>query len=380
VIKPGGAKINYEAEKPAKRLSRKPQGIAVVCSVEAVVCRVVYDGLGLSHELDVGTNLSALFDPASLSKSREFLKAAQDNQTADKYALDIVANGRTMPLWFSAEADSSGGLRIVGGATPVAAAKIWREFVEESEEPAELLPSPPPFERNRTIEDRSEEKTRWLLSAAHDLYKQVNAILSYAEMLTEELPQKNEMVDMIHSSADAMLHLLTDMTDIALAESGRVQLDLGRTDLSTIIDESISLSRPAAERRGTSLRAEYRGAVPEMIVDPIRIRHVFVNLLDNAIKYSQDGADVVVEIVTSGTEVVIAVRDNGPGIPPDELNLIFTPFQKTRARAASPYPGTGLGLAICRQIVEQHGGRIWPQSNFGEGATFYVALPVDGSS
>ena len=112
-----------------------------------------------------------------------------------------------------------------------------------------------------------------------------------------------------------------------------------------------------------------------MNVDPRRLRQVFVNLLDNAIKYSPRGASVEVYVASDEGKVLVTVRDNGPGIPTDELDAIFRPFVKTRARAASTELGTGLGLAICKRIVEQHGGRIWAESKFGEGATFYLALP-----
>jgi two-component system sensor histidine kinase VicK len=104
------------------------------------------------------------------------------------------------------------------------------------------------------------------------------------------------------------------------------------------------------------------------------MRTVFDNLIGNAIKYSPNRATVEVRIASEGDCALVSVQDNGPGVPPEELDDIFTGFQKTRARAASAERDTGLGLAIAKQIVDQHGGRIWAESRVGMGATFEVSL------
>ena len=108
----------------------------------------------------------------------------------------------------------------------------------------------------------------------------------------------------------------------------------------------------------------------------MRLRQVFNNLFDNAIKYCQPGAEIEAKIWRRYNEVVVSVSDNGPGIGPEDLKTLFTPFQKTRARSLSEEPGTGLGLAIAKRIVELHGGRITAQSAVGHGTTFQVSLPA----
>ena len=227
---------------------------------------------------------------------------------------------------------------------------------------------------NDDLQTRNAERTRWLLNAAHDLRNQVYAVLANAELLQEELPKKNQIVESIHDSAEAMLHLLSDLTEITSVDSGISPFGFAPTALLPVIKESIALCLPAAEKKNTTLELTCQQSGPIMNIDVEKIREVFVNLIGNAIKYSQNFARVEVEIISRGDQVLISVRDNGPGIPPDELKSIFTPFLRTRARAVSPDPGTGLGLAICKRIVERHGGRIWAESKPGQGAEFHVVL------
>jgi ammonium transporter, Amt family len=238
-------------------------------------------------------------------------------------------------------------------------------------------------EKNAALENISREKTRWLLAAAHDLRNRLSAIQSYAELAIEEAadciaPEQKNLVESIHASTESMLQLLSDLMEIASAEDGSARLQFARTALTPLIEESVSLCRPMAQRKGTGLNLTRRKPLPVVLIDPERIRHVFIRLIESAIKHSQAGATVEVDAVAGEREVLISVRDNGPGIPPDELHSIFAPFQKTRARAASSEPGTGLDLAICKRTVEDHGGRIWAESTFGEGATFHVALKCEG--
>jgi signal transduction histidine kinase len=103
---------------------------------------------------------------------------------------------------------------------------------------------------------------------------------------------------------------------------------------------------------------------------------VFNNLIENAIKYCQPGARIEARISRGEDSVLVAVQDDGPGIGPADLKTLFTPFQRTRARALSEEPSAGLGLAIAKDIVDLHGGRIWVKSEVGKGTTFYVSLPI----
>ena len=235
-------------------------------------------------------------------------------------------------------------------------------------------------ERMLELEKLNEEKTRWLATAAHDLRHPAGAILVYTELLMEETAETlceehKSILESIRTSCEFMLHLLSDVTDIAVSGFKNVPWAFESTDLRLLMEECISLCRPAAMGRQTELAIRYQDAIPPMTVDRWKMQQVFMNLIGNAIKYSQTGASVEVGAAPNHAGVVVWVRDDGPGIPADEIDGIFTPFRKPWRRRPGVEPGTGLGLSICKHIVERHGGRIWVESSAGEGAAFYLTLP-----
>jgi signal transduction histidine kinase len=261
-------------------------------------------------------------------------------------------------------------------ATMASAASL---SVGASPEIGAIAAQPELLERNIALENINKEKTRWLLTATHDLRNQLYAVRSYAELLSEEpadhmgLEQK-KILEYLYGSVESMMHLLSDLTEIASTEDGNTRLQISSTALLPLLDECISICRPSARRKDIQLRRVCREPLPILDIDPEKIQQVCVELIENAIKYSSSGAKVELDAVPNDEEVLVSVRDNGPGIPPDELQSIFTPFQKTRARAACSEPGTGLGLAICKRTVELHKGRIWAESTVGEGTTVHMVL------
>ena len=148
--------------------------------------------------------------------------------------------------------------------------------------------------------------------------------------------------------------------------------------MCSLVEESIALSRPLSQRKGTQIEVMFQQPNPVVTLDRGKMLRVFQNLIENAIKYSQNGAKIELVIVTEGRKLLVTVRDNGPGIPNDELNSIFVLFHRTRAAGAAR--GTGLGLGICKGIVERHGGKIWAENAVGGGAVFRVSLNLEVGS
>jgi two-component system sensor histidine kinase/response regulator len=218
--------------------------------------------------------------------------------------------------------------------------------------------------------------------AAHDLRHPIGAILIYSELLAEEADsilnnEQKELLNSIHSLSEFMLRLLRDTLEISAAQSGRVSISAKPSDILAIVEESVSLSRPLAARKQMQLNVRQDENIPPVNVDALKVTQVFNNLIENAIKHCQNGAKIEVGISLDDDRILVSVRDDGPGIPPDDLKDLFTPFHRTRAQALSAEPGTGLGLAIAKRIVEYHdGGRIWVESRLGTGTTFYVSLPA----
>lgn len=185
--------------------------------------------------------------------------------------------------------------------------------------------------------------------------------------------QMQRMLDLAVSNTDRLIRLINDFLDLERIKSGRIDLDLRKIDLATVVDSAVQNVAPDALRRRIPIEPHVTNDT--VFVDPDRIVQVIVNLLSNAVKFSQPETAVVLTAKKEGKEVVITVKDTGRGIPEDKLESIFEPFQQVDASDSRDKGGTGLGLPICKTIVEQHHGCIELQSSLGNGATFTVRIP-----
>jgi PAS domain S-box-containing protein len=189
------------------------------------------------------------------------------------------------------------------------------------------------------------------------------------------LPDRAQhMVDIAVANTDRLVRLINDILDIERMESGKAVMERQRCDLAELVEQAVEVMRALADQAGVTL--ETAPAPAPLWADPDRILQTITNLLSNAIKFSQPGGVVRVTSEWIGDEALMSVSDGGRGIPSDKLESVFGRFQQVDASDARQKGGTGLGLAICRGIVEQHGGRIWVESEFGVGSTFRVSLPT----
>lgn len=183
----------------------------------------------------------------------------------------------------------------------------------------------------------------------------------------------SEMLSKIGVEVDALSQLARELLDLAMIESGQMPFKLERTDLHDLAQEQVERFTPQAQQKQQTLLMDIPPGLCAL-ADGEMIGRVLANLLHNAIKFTPVEGHIRVSAQTEGDNVIVAVTDNGPGIPPEALTRIFERFYKVdRARGQS---GTGLGLAIARHIVEGHGGRIWAETEPGHGATFRFTLPV----
>jgi two-component system NtrC family sensor kinase len=225
------------------------------------------------------------------------------------------------------------------------------------------------------LKDLDRIKSEFVTTVSHDLRSPLTAILGYAELIERAGPindQQREFVHRVQISVEQITNLVTDLLDLGRIEAG---LDIAREDtpISALARYAIESLRGTAESKNVQVVLEMPEELPLVSGDPIRLRQMIGNLLDNAIKYTPKGGVVKLEGESEGQQVILKVSDNGPGIPPAEQPYLFDKFFRA-SNIPADTPGTGLGLSIVKSIVDNHGGRIWVDSKLSQGTTFTVVL------
>lgn len=236
---------------------------------------------------------------------------------------------------------------------------------------------------NIQLKNLNDQKNFFLGMAAHDLRSPLVAIQGYSELLLDRDqilhdPEMKKMVSRIHSSSEFMLRLVNELLDLSAIESGKVKLHLSDTDLRELLEECIALNSGQASKKEISIKYEGVPSVPKIRCDQEKLEQVINNLITNAIKYSKEKTEIQVSLSHTASDVIIAVKDQGVGIAPQDIGKLFTPFTKTDSKTTHGEKSTGLGLAISKRIVLEQEGDIWVESEAGKGSSFYVKLPFQG--
>jgi signal transduction histidine kinase len=223
-------------------------------------------------------------------------------------------------------------------------------------------------------------KDEFVLTASHELRSPLTSVQGFAELLMLERerlsPAQADTVEIILDNTRHLVRLLNDLLDLARSDAGRLAIKPTPTDVGSLVGDAVKTMRGQTESAQQTLSESVEPGLPQVNVDPDRIRQVLVNLLTNAHEYCPERASIAVTAALDGGEVEIAVSDDGPGMPEDQLEHIFDRFTRGDAGLTQHVGGTGLGLAISRSLVELHGGAITATSSLGEGSTFRVRLPV----
>lgn len=212
----------------------------------------------------------------------------------------------------------------------------------------------------------------------HDLRAPLGNIISSLEVMNTSVPQGDEVFQSVLSiaqrSSRRASRLVESLLDLDRLEAGQAVLDKSPTSVAMLVSEAVEEVYPTAEAKGHLLRMQIEPGLPEIEVDVDMIRRVLINLLDNAVKYTRSGGKINLDVRRKDEHILVGVRDSGPGISEADQKRIFEKFSRIHKKARPK--GLGLGLAFCRLAVEEHGGRIWVESEEGKGATFYFTLPV----
>jgi PAS domain S-box-containing protein len=228
----------------------------------------------------------------------------------------------------------------------------------------------------------SRAKSDFLANMSHELRTPLNAVIGFSEVLLARMfgPINDKQQVYVHFILDGGRHLLSlinDILDLSKVESGKMELERESFALGEFLDASLAMLREKAQAGGIELCLEGT-AKPEVIIvaDRRKLRQIMFNLLSNAIKFTPQGGTVRVRLLESDGEATVTVADTGRGIKPEDIPKLFQVFTQLESAYTKEYEGTGLGLALTRRLVELHGGRIWVESEFGQGSSFSFNLPL----
>ena len=236
-------------------------------------------------------------------------------------------------------------------------------------------------DKSRQLAEASQHKSQFLANMSHELRTPLNAILGYTELIMDgvygDTPDKmRATLDRVQRNGRHLLGLINDVLDLSKIEAGQLTLSIDNYSLKQMVHDVYGAVESLAANKRIDLKVEMAGELPRGRGDELRLRQVLLNLVGNAIKFTDQGEVVIAASATNGT-FKVAVRDTGPGISQSDQGKIFDEFQQADNSLTKAKGGTGLGLAIARRIMELHGGRLWVESKLGSGSTFTFTLPVE---
>lgn len=383
---------------------------ALICDLTGVVEQTLYNDLGA--QIIAGTSLESVVDPGSAEKCRAFLDTVLSKGAAHGWEMNIAVDGRPRSIWFSANATGS-RIFVAAATTTSNIVKIYERFVQVENDPASgdaanVVLTPPStkefgdtelydelarlnnelvtmqrelIKRNIELEKLNDLKNEFIGMAAHDLRNPLQVIEGYSFLLLskrfgELSDEQQQFISVIKRNSDFMLKLITDLLSISKIEAGKLTLEFAETDLIPLLQRTIELNRLLFEQKKIQIEFLADEGLPKVRVDATKVEQVLDNLISNAGKFSNPNSVVEVRARKNETEIVISVKDEGQGIPANELDRLFIPFEKVSVKGTAGEQSTGLGLVIVKRIVEGHRGKVLVESEVGVGSTFSFSLPI----
>jgi GAF domain-containing protein len=235
-------------------------------------------------------------------------------------------------------------------------------------------------DKSRQVEEASKHKSQFLANMSHELRTPLNAILGYTELILDNIygdaPDKMRTVlERVQTNGKHLLGLINDVLDLSKIEAGQLVLTIQDYSIKDIVQGVYSAVEPLASTKKLGFKIEVPPNLPPARGDDRRLTQVLLNLVGNAIKFT-DAGEVIVKAAAANGAYTIAVRDTGPGIAESDQAKIFDEFQQADSMQTKAKGGTGLGLSIAKRIVEMHGGRLWVESHLGSGSTFSFTVPL----
>jgi PAS domain S-box-containing protein len=340
-------------------------------------------------ENEIGDNLNGWVDTAHPDDRKKVLQLLQEHleEKTQFFEVEYRASHKSGDwIWLFAKGRTTSHdrlgkpTRIIGTVQNITSQVAFREELHRARQLAEKA--------NRS-------KSTFLATMSHEIRTPMNGVIGMTSLLlhTPLNPDQQEYVETIRASGEALLTIINDILDYSKIEADKMALEQQSFDLRECIESALDLIAHHASQKNLELSCIYEPDLPGVVIgDVTRLRQILVNLLNNAVKFTEHG-EVVLQVVQERDESILegdknnfvslhlSVRDTGIGIAPDQVNSLFLPFTQVDASTTRKYGGTGLGLAITSRLVEMMGGRVWAESEgiSGKGSTFHVVirLPVD---
>ncbi len=323
----------------------------------------------------IGRTLSHFVHPEDLSLVLDMARRRQyDENLPSTYEFrGLRRDGSTIDVEVSAAGTTFGGKPVsLAFLNDITARKRAEEALRKARAAADAA---------------SRAKSEFLANMSHEIRTPMNAIIGMTDLalMTELTPEQRGYLESVKLSADSLLGLLNDILDFSKIEAGRLKLEEIEFALDELLDSTLKTLAIRAHEKGLELAGHLDPQVPRLIVgDPHRLRQILVNLVGNAIKFTERG-EVVLQVVEEsrdheGLVLHFSVHDTGIGIPPEKLERIFRRFRQADGSTTRRFGGTGLGTTISKQLVEMMGGRIWAESTPGQGSVFHFTIRTKQSS
>jgi signal transduction histidine kinase len=234
--------------------------------------------------------------------------------------------------------------------------------------------------KGRELEIASKHKSEFLANMSHELRTPLNAILGYTELILDniygDVPENiQEVLDRVEKNGRHLLGLINDVLDLSKIEAGQLVLSLDDYSMKEVVHTVFTSVESLAAEKNLELKVSVSPGVSKGKGDQQRISQVLLNLVGNAIKFTEEG-EIRIEATASNDTYVVSVSDTGLGLSEADRQRVFEEFHQVDGSSTRKKGGTGLGLSIAKRIVEMHGGRIWVESTVGKGSTFWFTLPV----
>jgi PAS domain S-box-containing protein len=349
------------------------------------VNRAFHEALGHSREEVIGAHFANFIAAESMELLREYFRAAYRGEVSQQPLECFFRKGDGS----LAVGEVSISLVRVKDGNPSGARGIVRDVTERKRAEEALQKA------KKAAEEASEAKSRFLTNVSHELRTPLTSVLGFVKVIQKRMAehivphvdaedpktaravrQVQENLDIVAAEGERLTTLINDVIAVSDLESGRGEWQRQPVTPAEIVERAVASIAVSAEQKGLQLRADVEPGLPTLVGDREHLTQALVNLISNAVKFTDPGGSIVCAAQLGNGEITLSVTDNGIGIAPEDRAKVFEPFVQIGDTLTGKPTGTGLGLPICKQIIERHGGRIWVESELGRGSTFTLSLPV----